>query len=188
MPDGKFKLLPIATELFSLIFADDTTFIATADTHNELTQKMNQEIDRISKWFRANRLVLHPMKTRIMGFFNTINKIGTIKMNSQVLVKVGNKRPEKTYKLLGVHIDECLGWKQHIEYVANKVSTGLYALTTSRNQTTFNSRKLIYESLIASYMNYALAIWGGRGTHVSHMDRLIKLQKKSYTSSGRPIP
>ena len=45
-------------------------------------------------------------------------------------IKIGNDEIERksTVKFLGMHIDSILEWHEHIEFIQNKLSSGLYAM------------------------------------------------------------
>ena len=56
------------TNLFTLLFADDTSFIIQEKNINEKIKILNIELKKISYWFRTNELSLHPDKTKFMIF------------------------------------------------------------------------------------------------------------------------
>ena len=66
-----FNDLPNSTLLKILLFCDDTTIIASGKNLNELTALVNIELQKISQWFRANDMSLHPSKTKFTIFYPT---------------------------------------------------------------------------------------------------------------------
>jgi len=58
-----------------LLFADDTTLIATGKNLAQLVNFVNDELKKISTWFRANQMVLHPNKTKFTIFHAKPNTI-----------------------------------------------------------------------------------------------------------------
>ena len=50
--------LPMATEFFSLLFADDCTFQLTGSDPNFLIRRANEELSKAQVWFQANKLTL----------------------------------------------------------------------------------------------------------------------------------
>ena len=68
--------LPISSKLFALLFADDTTLLASSDSVESLVNFVNVEFKKICDFFRANKLMLHPDKTKILFFSNTCNGEG----------------------------------------------------------------------------------------------------------------
>ena len=55
--------LPLASQLYSLLFADDTTLLASGPDINALFDFVNVELAKITYFFRQNKLALHPNKT-----------------------------------------------------------------------------------------------------------------------------
>ena len=60
--------LPLSSKFLSLLFADDTTLLLTHTNINELIEMANVEFRKICKFFRVNKLVLHPDKTKFILF------------------------------------------------------------------------------------------------------------------------
>ena len=59
-----------ATDMVTLLFADDTTFQLRSSNIHELFGRANQELARISEWFKSNKLTLNVQKTKYMIFKN----------------------------------------------------------------------------------------------------------------------
>ena len=60
--------LPLSSKFLSLLFADDTTLLFTHDDIKQLTAIVNNEFRKVCEFFRTNRLVLHPDKTKFILF------------------------------------------------------------------------------------------------------------------------
>ena len=43
--------------------------------------------------------------------------------------RIGNNQKEKSFKFLGIHIDETLTWKRHIDKVSSKISRANYMIS-----------------------------------------------------------
>ena len=63
--------LPSVTSLFSSLFADDTKLVATHSDLVSLYDYANAEFQKVVYYFRANRLSLHPSKTKFILFSNS---------------------------------------------------------------------------------------------------------------------
>ena len=79
----------------------------------------------------------------------------------------------KSTKVLGIQIDEHLSWNQHIEYIANKISSGIGAIRTLRAFTNANTLVLVYNVLIQPDFDYCCEVWDTLGKGLS--ERLQKL-------------
>ena len=60
--------LPLATEMLTLLFADDSNFLIHGKSLEEIIPKVNLEMKKICDWFRLNELSIHPEKTKFMIF------------------------------------------------------------------------------------------------------------------------
>ena len=66
--------LPLSSTFLTLLFADDTTVLLSHDDINILTRLVNSKFRKVCKFFRINRMVLHPDKTNFLLFSRTIHK------------------------------------------------------------------------------------------------------------------
>ena len=73
-------------------------------------------------------------------------------------IRIDNKLLEqcKSYKYLGVFIDQDLSWKPHIEYICKKISKACGALSKTRHIIGIDTLKHIYYALINSYLRYGI--------------------------------
>jgi hypothetical protein len=78
-------------------------------------------------------------------------------------------------KFLGLIIDDTLTWKQHIDYVINKISNACYALRNIKHYIPLDTLKLIYFAHIHSILKYGIIFWG----NASYADNVFLLQKKA---------
>ena len=60
-----FNDLPNCCRLLALIFADDTTLLASGENLDDLIDFVNSELHKLVTWFRPNRMCLHPEKNKI---------------------------------------------------------------------------------------------------------------------------
>jgi hypothetical protein len=99
--------LPFASEFMSLLYADDTSFLIEADDIQTLYQKANKQLASAESWFLDNRLTLHPSKTRYMVYSKVDSMPDTLQLSmlGHQIIRVCENGPEKTFKLVGVHID-----------------------------------------------------------------------------------
>ena len=60
--------LPLSSKFLASLFADDTMLLFTHDDIKMLTEIVNREFRKVCEFFRTNRLVLHPDKTKFILF------------------------------------------------------------------------------------------------------------------------
>jgi len=170
-----------ATNMFSLRFADDTTAIGTGQNREQTEIDVNNELDKLYKWFCMNKLTLHPDKSRYIVY--TRDKLIELKLGGKKLMRCGYGLQEEGVKFLGVLIDENIDWKLHVKYVKKKIGKGNYLLWRYKNRLTDKMKKVIYESFVRSHISYCLPVWGAKNT--SSLNDLKKLLKKIWSKIGQ---
>ena len=104
----------------------------------------------------------HMTLTKIREDFN-------VTLNNTTLERV------KFTKFLGVLIDECLTWKNHIDCISKTVSRNIGVMNKLKHSIPARILHSLYCTLILPYLSYGILIWGK--TCKSYLDKLIKLQK-----------
>ena len=90
----------VSTTLKSILFADDTNIFHTGDDLKEVCETMSHELDKLNRWFRANKLSLNVSKTNFMIFSNK-------KCDDNYSVSINGMEITRVYvtKFLGVYMD-----------------------------------------------------------------------------------
>ncbi len=162
-----------------LSFADDTTVSISSENIPVLYQSMNSELEKLNTWFRANRLCLNVNKTKYILFSPNYNRIipnnVSISLNGQKVNQIGNMEQEKSFKFLGILLDENLSWKFHIQKVCKKVASANYIINKTKHFLPESTLRNLYSSLVHSHINYGLLLWG----YSKSIGQLTKMQKKS---------
>ena len=102
------------------LYADDRTIYCRAKTKHEAEKCLQSNLDRVSRWFQENQLVVNVSKSNIMLIgtkASTSNSSIVTSLNGQNLTHVSN------IKLLGLQIDSVLNWKLHIDSIGNTLSS-----------------------------------------------------------------
>ena len=179
--------LPLASKLLTLLFADDTTLLFSHDDINVLIEEVNKEFKKVCEFFRTNRLVLHPDKTKFIIFsrsnFNqdvrivcdNNNNDQNLSKNISVISRVQSSDSTPAVKFLGVLFDPDLNFKFHISSIRKKLSKALYSLRTVKNVLNRRSLLLIYNSIFHCHLLYAIHIWSC--SNAGPLNDLFKLQK-----------
>ena len=69
---------------------------------------------------------------------------------------------------LGILIDDKLNWKDHTELnlVRNKISSGLYAINSSKHILSLEHLKSLYYTLVHPHITYAHIWYNAMGLHI----------------------
>ena len=171
----------LSTTLFCVKFADDSSFEGSGKTRDEAESLVNNELIKVAKWFKDNKLTLHPDKSRVL--IHSRDKLMNIKLNGTMVQRCGYGMQEESVKLLGIHIDENLDWHAHIKSVEKKISKGNYLLWRHKKILNTNTKKILYESFVRCHLLYGLSVWGGaKKTKLSILDRTLKKVWRKFGS------
>ena len=156
-----------------ILFADDTNIFFSHRDQNYLVETINSGMNKLTEWFKCNKLSLHAKKSSFM-IFQPRQKRETldfsITLNSTHINRV------KEVVFLGVVLDEHVTWKPHISRIANKVSKAIGLLCKSRFYISKFSLRTLYYSLVYPYLYYCTIAWVS--TYPSNLNRLVLLQKR----------
>ena len=108
--------------LHLILFADDTSVFFSHHDPTSLTNIIQTELQKLSLWFKANKLSLNIDKTKFMVFTPRQKRN---KLNITLVIDGKQIKQTKDNIFLGVVIDEHLSWKSHISNVANKISKSI---------------------------------------------------------------
>ena len=169
-----------ATELFTLLYADDTTFQLSGEDLSILYLQVNQELEKARRWFQANKLTLNTDKTKYMIFKNPNLKqhvhYGVLSIGQDVISRVGHNCNETSFKFLGHHVDDKLSWTSHVNQIASKLMSANFALSQAKNLLPKSIKLSVYRALFESHL-YSAPIWGAACP--STVKRLNILQKRA---------
>ena len=150
--------LHLHTNLFCVKFADDSSFEGSDTSKDALEIRVNNELKKVSEWFKNNRLTLHPDKSRYI--VHSRDKLINLNLDGTDIMRCGFGLQEESVKLLGVCIDEDLSWKIHVNNVVKKISKGNYLLWRHGKKLNISTKKVMYESFVRSHLLYCLTVWG----------------------------
>ena len=166
--------LPQATEnLSSVLYADDTTLLASSHDARELIQNFNLELAKIYTWTCKNRISINTSKTFAMLFTNrnvTPSSLDHISINSEIIDVV------ETGKFLGLKLDNKLTFSFHLKDISVKLSKTVGIFYKLQPDVPRNNLISLYYSLFYPYILYCILIWGG--SYNTHLKPIELLQKK----------
>lgn len=173
-----------------LLYADDTTIMATGNTSSELTTNLDSLLHSLENWSHANCIKINPSKTSFVVFHAPQRKI-----TSHLSITINNVSIPQTHSatFLGVIVDSNLKFNHHVASVVNKIRFGIRALIRTRPFFSLDTLLSIYYAFIHSHINYCITSWGS--TYRIHLSILISMQKQalriitfsSFTQPSAPL-
>ena len=149
-------------------FADDTCLVYSSPTPSMLNTAINQDLQNISIWLKANKLTVNTSKSNVLTINPRISKappILNVTLNNTVL------NQSNSVKYLGAIIDSKLNFDTHIKKLAHRISKAVGIIFKLKQYMPRKALQALYYSLIHAYLLYGLPVWGS--THPSYLKKLI---------------
>ena len=155
-----------------LLTADDTTVLIEGQNYNNIIFTLNTELQKLDVWLQANNLTFNTAKTHYMVFHRARIKCKTEK----IIIRNYEIAAVKSIKFLGVIIDDKLKWKEHLQYIKNKISKSVGIIYKIRLYLDKATLKNLYFTFVYPYLIYCVEVWGNACD--THLEPIIKIQKR----------
>ena len=145
--------------LEAYLYVDDLAINIVHENKMTLNNKLEDVTIKIYDWCNANSLAINENKIENINFSSSRN----------------NCDSENSVRLLGIHLEPGLGWQCHTNYLASKISKGIFMIRMLKYSVSTDSLLTVYYSHIFSYLNYGVLMWGNHPS--AHA--LFVLQKRA---------
>jgi hypothetical protein len=159
------------------IFADDTMLSVSHKNYAAAATILNQELEIVTAWLKMNKVKLNASKSKFMVIAQSKNKLTSIQGEVEShQIEIDNEPLERVlvFKYLGVMIDCCLKFEDHVSYVIKKAGKKISYLGRLRNKLSTSTKKLIYNSIVAPHFDYCATVFWQ--TNEENLQKLQKLQ------------
>ena len=138
-----------------LLYADDTVLYYHHSDLNVIEKALSEDLATMSSWLEENEMILNLKKgkTEIM-LFGTMARLNRQQISIEVSYRSQTINVAKSYKYLGVMLDQSLNLSNHFSTVCKKISTRLRLLQKIRPFITKLAALRIYQSLIIPIAMY----------------------------------
>ena len=138
-------------------YADDTTSSCSAKQLKQVLEDLEEDADTITKYMASNGLIANHKKTVFMLINNKEQNSEKIK------IRVGNNQieQESNTKLLGMNIQDNLGWKEHFtgkNGLFSCLNKRLFAIRRVKNHVPKDKLPRLAHSLWTSKLRYGLQL------------------------------
>ena len=163
--------LPNVSKFKTTLFADDTNLHTSHSDISLLQMEVSQEINKVDKWLRKNKLNLNYNKSSYMIIGNHLgarNSFNLLIINSNIIPQ------SNTVKYLGVILDNKLTWQPHIDNTSKKLSKCCSIVFKLRHYVPLSTLKVLYYGMFNSVLQYSLINWGRAS--LCHVQKIKILQ------------
>ena len=162
----------------TILFADDTTQYKIHQNLNYLKWCLEDDMTRLSDWFRANKLSMNVGKT-VCVLFQKDPTPKTITLN----VDGTEIHSVKEVKFLGMWLDTQLNWSNHIEKLIINISRNSNLIKYNKNTMPRETKLLIHHSHVMSHIQYGLILWGNSASsaQINRIQRILNRCERFIT-------
>ena len=161
------------------MYANDTSLSYKSKDLTLLIEAVNDDLRNLETWLKRNKIPLNVTKTHSMLICSKC-KHKSIKNSDETFgLKIRDKilNIVEKIKYLGVQVDQNLDWKEHIKYVASKVSRPIGFLKYAKSLVPSTTLINLYKSIVEPHFRYCCSVWGCCSS--TEKNRLQRLQNKA---------
>ena len=151
------------TDNFAVMYADDTAVLIPITSKNDLGNVWDTLLQYETN-FHANKLKINTKKTEMLSNKELTLDMGTYRLSCT---------PQSSANYLGIRMNGKLCWKDHMTHTANKARQGLYALAKLKKVNNVTTKKLVFNALINSHINYGIHLWSHQNSEEHKQIRKI---------------
>ena len=155
----------------SILFADDTTLYKTHRNLNYLEWCIQDDMQTLTDWFKANKLTLNLDKTVCILFQQNGPKKELKIQIDTITIGTSNE-----IKFLGMWLDSHLTWSTHVQKLITKLKRYVTLLKFGNRLLTKDCKKQVYSAHIQSHLQYGILLWGNN-LNPQQINKLIKIQE-----------
>ena len=158
------------------LFADDTNLTFADSNPDKLISVLNDDLKTLQNWLNLNKLSLNAIKTKCM-FMASRQKLSTIPEEPNIAISGNKIERVRSYKCLGLKLDESLTWEHHVSTIISKVSKVIGVLRRLKPLLPQSTLTMIYNSLAQPYFDYCSIVWDSLGKGLGQ--KLQRLQNRA---------
>ena len=140
------------------LFADDTSMFSVVSDPINTSQELNNDLHKVSLWTYKWKMSFNPdppKQSQEVIFSRKINKVHhpPLLFNNSTIQQISSQ------KYLGIHLDEELTFKHHINEKINKAYKGIVIIRKLNNILPRSALLTIYRSFIRPHLDYGDVIY-----------------------------
>ena len=140
------------------LFADDTVSTVHGGDLSLLVEQIRQSFENLYRWCVCNELTTNSDKTNFV-LFHTINKPMPTNLN-EISMEFMTVQRVKTFKYLGITLDETLNWGEHAEAICSSLLKYVGIIYQIKSKVTTRVVRQIYFAFIYSRMKCGIEVYG----------------------------
>ena len=164
----------IQSDTFYHLYADDTIIIKSADSPEDLTASLENQLVDLGHWFHQNKLSVNTTKTEAI-FFGRPIKVQECKEQSVIRFQGDVIEQKSKVKYLGVTFDENMSWDEQAKLVRQKSYLSLNKIKRVSPFLNNETKKLLINALVMPHITYCSNSWSTMSkTHHNNFESLMR--------------
>ena len=156
--------LPEILSSTSAQYADDATIYDSCKngSSKSCAQNLEKDLNNLLPWSTNENLLFNEDKTKSILFSTSqLAEMHQLSDSNTYQIKRNEKAVKRVQctKILGIHFDENLSWKDHVNNVLKSCYGTLRILRQFKRFTPLNARKTLAETLVLSKISYCNVIY-----------------------------
>ena len=134
---------------------DDMVALVVGKDVRQIKEGLQNATDQLALWAENEGMELNALKTKVMLFGDTVNKVN-VKINDNVLECV------TSYKYLGVVFDTQMDFAMQVDYAVGKAKRAMAKVGTlidGRKGIPIHIGIDLYKALVRPHLEYAIPVW-----------------------------
>lgn len=176
--------LQLNSKIFA--YADDTALVCSAYNRDSLKIQIQNDLNKVSNWLIANKLLVNSSKTKCILFFDQNKKINELQNiykfychSHRCIYECACSTIDvvDSVRYLGMIVDRFLKWDQHVIKLNKKLRQINYSLYYMKNYLKIQHLKTLYSSWFESTLRFGIIHYGG--TYPTVIKSLISSQRQA---------
>ena len=153
------------------LYADDILLYKVIDNEDDCID-LQKDLDGLQQWENTWQMHFNPPKCQLIRFSNKHNIIRyNYKIRNEIL------KETSSLKYFGVHIDQNLTWKEHVNTITNRANRVRGLLQRNFRRSPAEIKIKCYQTLIQPILGYALDVWSPY--HIGLINQLESVHRRA---------
>ena len=178
------------------MYVDDSSLVFSSKNFLTINERVHEGLKCLKIWLAENKLSVDVAKTNSLVIVSK-KKLKDIQCPLTIKPSFAIRGEEISIIehtiYLGVHVDQYMNWKNHINHVIKKISRALGMIRHAENFLPLTTLQTLYKSIVEPCFRFCCPVWGSCG--VTALSKLQTLQNRaarivtdsSYKTSAFPV-
>ena len=146
-------------------YADDSTYTATGDNAQELSDKLSHKYTVLAEFLTANKLKVNDDKTHLLVMSTRQKRRHRDTSSITITTPTAIITPSTVERLLGAQVHHDMRWKEHIldnkDSLLKCLNQRVGAMKKISKTASFKTRKVVANGIFIPKLIYLLPVWMG---------------------------